>query len=311
MTVTAPLLPTRTLGRTGLEVTRLGYGAMELRGERVWGGRPVTDEQAAAIVAAALDAGITFIDTAADYGTSEELLGKFAADRRAEFVLTTKTGCTLVDAGDHDETPHDFSRSHMLGNIEESLRRLRTDRIDFVQVHNPTVAQAEEHQIVDTLREIVAAGVVGSFGISSRQPDLSTFIGWGVFDVFQIPYSALDRGHERLISRAHEAGAGVIVRFAGPRRPEGNGLGSAERWDRWQRAGLEELLEQGESRGRWMLRYLLSHPGIDTVIIGTLNPDHLAENIADLGAGPLEPSVYQEAKRRLDGIGESPVPLTD
>ena len=306
---TSTKLPTRVLGRTGLAVTRLGYGAMELRGQRVWGGRPVTDEQAETILNAVLDAGVNWIDTAADYGSSEELIGKFAAARRSEFILATKTGCSLIDAGDHDETPHDFSRDHMIGNIDQSLRRLKTDKLDFIQIHNPTVAQAEEHRIVDTLAEICADGTVGSFGISSRSPDLATFIDWNVFDVFQIPYSALDRGHEDLISKAHASGAGVIVRFAGPRRPSGNGLGSQERWDKWQRAGLDELLADGETRNRWMLRYLLSHPGIDTVIIGTLSLDHLNQNLSDLAAGPLDDSVYAEAKRRLDGIGESPEPV--
>ncbi|MGH3169502.1 MAG: aldo/keto reductase, partial [Trebonia sp.] len=102
------------LGRTGLEVTRLGYGAMELRGQRVWGGRPVTRQQSQAILDAVLASGINWLDTAGDYGTSEELIGECISGRRDEFLIATKSGCTLVDAGDHDETPHDFSRDHML-----------------------------------------------------------------------------------------------------------------------------------------------------------------------------------------------------
>ncbi len=70
-------LEKRTLGRTGLEVTALGYGAMEVRGSRIWGGRPVTEEQADTILNAVLDAGINFIDTANDYGRSEEFIGKY------------------------------------------------------------------------------------------------------------------------------------------------------------------------------------------------------------------------------------------
>ena len=88
-------LPTSTLGRTGLEVTKLGYGAMEVRGTRIWGGRPVTDEEAGQILNAVLDAGINFIDTANDYGRSEEYIGRFLSSRRSEFVLATKCGCLV------------------------------------------------------------------------------------------------------------------------------------------------------------------------------------------------------------------------
>ena len=76
-------LTTKTLGRTGLEVTQLGYGAMEVRGSRIWGGRPVTEEQADTILNAVLDAGINFIDTSNDYGRSEEFIGKYLASRRS------------------------------------------------------------------------------------------------------------------------------------------------------------------------------------------------------------------------------------
>src|ERR687884_1033489 len=112
------LLESRPLGETGLTVTRLGYGAMEVRGQRIWGGRPVTDEQAGTILEAVVDAGITFIDTANDYGRSEAYIGQFLADRREEFVLATKCGCTVVPAGDHDETPHSWDRNHLLTNID-------------------------------------------------------------------------------------------------------------------------------------------------------------------------------------------------
>ena len=75
-------LAKRTLGRTGLSVTELGYGAMEVRGSRIWGGRAVTEEQANTILNAVLDAGINFIDTSNDYGRSEEFIGRYLSRRR-------------------------------------------------------------------------------------------------------------------------------------------------------------------------------------------------------------------------------------
>lgn len=301
-----PTMEARPFGSTGLTVTRLGFGAMEIRGERIWNGRPVSDEQASTILSAVLDAGITFIDTANDYGKSERYIGEFIADRRGEYVLATKCGCHVVPAGDHDETPHEWDRDHLLENIDDSVGKLRTDRVDLLQLHNPTVEQAEKHNVVDTLKEIQAAGMTRLIGISSTAPHLATYIDWGVFDAFQIPYSALERQHENLITRAHEAGAGTIIRGGVARGEPGQGLGAEDRWATWRRASLDELLADGESRTQWQLRFTLSHPAVDTIIAGTLNPAHLADNIRAAAAGPLPPDVYAEAKRRLDQAGERP-----
>src|SRR5437868_4645523 len=117
----------RTLGRTGFEATVLGFGAMEIRGNRIWNGRPVTDEQAERILNAALDAGINLIDTARDYGRSEEYIGRYISNRRDEYFLATKCGCTIKPAGDHDDTPHIWTRENLMSNIEESLSLLKTD----------------------------------------------------------------------------------------------------------------------------------------------------------------------------------------
>src|SRR6187551_2756985 len=100
-------LPQGTLGRTGLKVTTLGYGAMEVRGSRIWGGRPIEDSEAETILNAVLDEGITFVDTANDYGRSEEYIGRHLSHRREEYVLATKCGCTVVRKDDTtDDTPH-------------------------------------------------------------------------------------------------------------------------------------------------------------------------------------------------------------
>ena len=83
-------LPQSSFGRTGLSVTKLGFGAMEVRGPRIWSGRPIEDAKAEQILNAVVDNGITFIDTANDYGRSEEYIGRFLSHRRDEFVLATK-----------------------------------------------------------------------------------------------------------------------------------------------------------------------------------------------------------------------------
>lgn len=294
------------LGRTGLEVTRLGFGAMEIRGPRIWSGRPVTDDEADQILNAVLDAGINFIDTAYDYGLSEEYIGRFISRRRSEYILATKCGCTVVNCGDHDETPHVWTRDNLLHNIETSLRRMKTDYIDLLQLHNPTVEQTEEGNLVEILREIQTSGKVRWIGISSTLPHISKYIESGVFDSFQIPYSALERDHENVISDAARSGAGTIIRGGVGRGEPGAGLGNKDRWAVWEKARLDELLDEGESRTGFLLRFTLSHPHMSTTIVGTKNPEHLAENLRIAVKGSLPTDVYEEAKRRLQSVGQGP-----
>jgi aryl-alcohol dehydrogenase-like predicted oxidoreductase len=294
------------LGKTGLLVTKLSFGAMEIRGPRIWNGRPVTDGEAETILNAVLDAGINFIDTSYDYGLSEEYIGRFISRRRGEYFLATKCGCTLVDRGDHDDTPHVWTRENLLHNIDVSLQRMKTDHVDLLQLHNPSVDQVESGRLVEVLQEIRASGKARFIGISSTFPHIDAFIDGNVFDSFQIPYSALERDHEDAITRAARSGAGTIIRGGVGRGEPGAGLGSADRWATWNKAGLDDLLAEGESRTTFLLRFTLSHPDMTTTIVGTKNPDHLADNLRQAAKGPLPADVYEEAKRRLAASGQLP-----
>jgi len=299
-------LPTRTLGRTGAVVSQLGFGAMEVRGSRIWNGRPCSDEQAGAILNAVLDAGITLIDTANCYGLSEFYMGRHLAERRGEYFLASKCGCQMLFAGDHDETPHAWTRDNLRRNIADSLLKLRVSQLDLVQLHNPDVQTVEGGKLVEALQELKQEGAVRFIGCSSTSPHLATYISWGVFDTFQIPYSALERRHENLITQAAEAGAGIIIRGGVARGEPGDGLGGADRWAIFEKAGLDELRQPDESRTAFLLRFTLSHPHCDTTIVGTLQPEHLAENVTMAARGPLSADIYAEAKRRLDVVGEKP-----
>ena len=285
----------RTLGKTGLEVTVLGHGAMEVRGE------DVSEDEADRILNAVLDGGINFIDTAYDYGMSEERIGKFISRRRSEFFLATKCGCTI-------EKGHVWTRENLLHNIETSLSRMKTDYVDIWQMHNPSVEEVRGEDLVKVMEEVKASGKVRHISISSTLPHITTYIGEGNLETYQIPYSALYREHEDVIGVAADAGVGTIIR-GGVEKGE-PGVSSREkkvnRWDTWEKAKLDDLLSPGESRTAFLLRFTITHPGMHTTIVGTRNPDHLAENIKTMEVGELAADVYQEAKRRLDEIGEKP-----
>lgn len=300
-------LSTSVLGRTGLDVTRLSFGAMEIRGSRIWNGRAVTEQQAETILNEVLDGGINFIDTANDYGRSEEFIGKYIAHRRTEFYLATKCGCTVIRKDDNtDDTPHVWTRDNLFRGVDESLRRMKTDYVDIMQLHNPPVEEIDKNQLVDALKEMQRQGKVRFISISTTVPHLPNYLKWGVFDTFQIPYSALERDHEDWISRTAEAGIGTIIRGGVARGEVGVGLGNEQRWKKFEDARLDELREPGESRTAFLLRFTLAHPAVNTIIAGTLYPEHLRENIAAAESGPLPANVYEEAKRRLDSAGVAP-----
>ena len=203
---------TRPLGRTQTDVTILGYGAMELRGAPA--GPEIADEDAGPLLNAVLDGGINLIDTSPDYGRSEELIGRYVGHRRDEFFLASKCGCLIeLPADALPPYPHDYSPGNVRAAVEQSLRRLRTDHLDLVKVHmSPGTATLEENHTVETLQGLRDEGKVRFIGMSGILPDLPDHLAMNVFDAFQIPYSAVQRDHEELISRAANTGAGVLVR---------------------------------------------------------------------------------------------------
>ena len=295
-------LPTTILGRTGIEVTRLGFGTALWRPERLYW----TEEWARDLYDAVLDCGITFIDTAYDYMFAEEWIGRSIRKRYDEFRLATKCGCTDTWP-DRNSSRHDWTRENLLRNIDVSLERLGRESVDIIQPHNPTVAQMERGNLVEALVEMRDSGRVRHIGISTTLPDLPTFLEWGVFDTMQIPYSALEREHEDWITKAAELGVGIIIR-GGVAQGETASGERAETWMQFQRAGLDDLLEEGESRSAFVLRYTLTHPHAHTIIVGTTRAEHLRENVDAVMRGPLSEDVYTEAKRRLDAIGQTPSP---
>ena len=307
-----PDLEKRTLGRTGMDVTVLGYGAMELRGQPR--GREISEEDAGKLLNAVLDLGINFIDTSIDYGVSEERVGRHIARRRGEYFLASKCGCLVgwePEPGQDRGGPHVYTKENIRAGVEQSLRRLKTDCLDLLQVHmTPSRQTLEEHGVVETMRELQAEGKILFLGMSGTIPNLADHIAMGAFDAFQIPYSAAQREHENLVGEAADAGAGTIIRGGAARGVPGGAERAAQRnpelLSAWEKAGLDDLLEEGQSRMEFVIRFTQTHPGMHTNIAGTMNLDHLRANVEAAAKGPLPQDVYEEAKRRLDAAGASP-----
>jgi aryl-alcohol dehydrogenase-like predicted oxidoreductase len=280
---------------------------MELRGAPA--GPALIDEQADRVLNAVLDAGINFIDTSIDYGRSEELIGRFIAHRRSEYFLASKCGCV---PGAPMGAEHIHTAENIRAGVEQSLRRMKTDYLDLVQFHRSLARrQFDEYGALEAAMALKKAGKVRLVGVSGTLPQLDEQIEMGVFDAFQIPYSALQREHEAVIAKASAAGMGIIIRGGVARGAPADWQrayymlpGSTMR-DRWEQAHLDELLN-GMSRAEFMLRFTLSNPDLDTTIVGTKDLAHLRDNIAAALKGPLPEDLVREAKKRLTAAGSGP-----
>jgi aryl-alcohol dehydrogenase-like predicted oxidoreductase len=297
-------IPTTILGRTGEEVSKLGFGAMELRSGRLDPALVNT------LLNTVLDAGINLIDTSPDYGASEEHIGRAISHRRNEYFLASKCGCPVGETvGENGPAgrEHTFNRPNIRAAVEQSLRRTRTDRLDLVQFHvSPSPEILEENDSVAELLALRDEGKIRFVGISGTLPNLPGQIAMGVFDAYQIPYSAVERDHEEAITAAAQAGGGTIIRGGvargmaepQPNYPEQHRQMIRARKERFEQVDLSDLVGD-MSTMEFMLRFTISHPDMHSTIVGTKNPEHLAANVNAASEGPLPADVYQAAKQRF------------
>lgn len=291
----------RVLGKTGLKVTALGYGAMELMN--------MDEKDSIKILNEVLDGGINYVDTSPDYGPSEEFVGKAISHRRSEFILASKCGCNLSGHGEK----HIWTREMLQKNIENSLKLLKTDYIDVWQMHGTMpedLVNGRDSEAVQALLDIKKQGKVRYVGISYKNANakeplypadfaykgIQEFINWELFDVMQIVYGCLTRKNETAIAKAAEKGFGIIVRGVIKKYFENYP-------EIFKKAKLNELMQAGESMDALLIRFAMNHPGIGTMIIGTKSIEHLKENIKAARSGCLAKDVYEEAKKRLDAVG--------
>lgn len=244
----------RSLGRTGLNVSPIGFGAFKIgRNQNIKypSGYDLPDDAAAGrILNAVLDAGVTYIDTAPAYGLSEERIGQHLAGRRDEFVLSSKIGETF----ENGVSTYSFSSESIRTSVERSLQRLKTDRLDAVFIHSDgrDLEILHDTDAVPTLQDLKQAGLVRAIGLSGKTPaGAEAALAWA--DLLMIEYHLEDRSHEAVLHRAAEAGIGVVIKKG---------------------------LAAGHLSAEDALSFLLSDAAVGSVVVGSLNLDHIHANIA-------------------------------
>jgi aryl-alcohol dehydrogenase-like predicted oxidoreductase len=307
----------RPLGKTGLTVSEIGFGAWGIGGPSPGATSygPTDDAVSLRTLARAFEQGITLFDTSNAYGNghSEALIGQAFKHRRADIVIATKAGFPRFDQ------EQNFSPDQLRSSLEGSLRRLQTDHVDLFQLHSPPIALLhDDPEILATLRSLVQEGKTRAFGLSVRAPEdgLVAIRELG-FPVIQVNHNLLDQRavENGLLALAEAAGVALIARtplcfgMLSGGVPVDSNFGPQDHRSRWPRAQIERWLD-GSRRfvdaiaagdrvtpAQVALRYCLSHAAVAAAIPGMMRPQEVDENAAASALGPLAPPAIAEIAR--------------
>lgn len=307
------------LGDRGPWVSRVGFGAWAIGGLN-WGRQDERDSREALV--AALESGVTFIDTADvyGYGRSETLIGQVLRETgRRDVVVATKAGNDFYNAGPEDETIYgrirlNGQRDYLVFAAEQSLRRLGVETLDVLQLHSLETADLDSDEPWEALAQLKRQGKIRYAGWSVKsfqETGQSRFLERGreVLDCIQVRYNLLERGaEEALLPKATSLGLGVIVRIpllfgllTGKYRRDHRFPPDDHRSANLAPSRLEEYLRRldrlsgwfasfpGHSMAELSLRFCLSHPACHTVIPGARNAAQAQANAAAARLGPLPP----------------------
>ncbi len=288
----------RRLGKTGMQVSVLGFGASEIGYEDA---SLATVER---LLGSAIDAGLNLIDTAACYADSETLIGRAVGHRRKDFFLLTKCGHDGDEFGLADWAPALIRKS-----IERSLKRLRTDYLDVVQLHSCEAATLRQGDVIAALQHARDRGLTRFIGYSGDGDDALLAVRSGIFDTLQISVNIADQeAIERVLPVAAEHDLGIIAK-----RPIANAvwLGSWFAHDDYARPYAKRLrklryplLKRSPTESvATALRFTLTTPGIHTAIVGTKQPARWEQNAVLAAQGSLPAAEYATIRERWREVG--------
>jgi len=254
------LLQKRRLGQTDIEVSVIGLGTVKIgRNQAVKYPAAFSlpsNKEVADLLAIASTLGINLIDTAPAYGTSEERLGNLLQANRHDWVICTKVGEEFSNGESH----FDFSERHIIQSIERSLKRLQTDYLDIVLVHSNGDDQMiiEQEKVFSSLEKFKTAGKIRAFGMSTKT------VAGGLMtvassDVAMVTYHPNYQDEREVIAKAYEKQKGIFIK----------------------KAFASGHLVKAQSIAA-TLEFILAEKGVTSVIIGTINPEHLRENVVVL-----------------------------
>jgi len=290
-------METRKLGNTEMNVSVLGFGGSEIGYARI------SLAAAKKLLNDVLDIGINVIDTAECYITSEDLIGEAIGRRRKDFYLFTKCGHLK------GWSQPDWSADSLLQSIARSLKRLKTDHVDLVQLHSCSLAELRKGEVIEALKRAREQGYTRYIGYSGDSQGALFAVESGAFDTLQTSVSIADQESiDLFLPLAEKQNMGVIakrplanVAWQNGNRPPSDSYGLVY-WERLQKLRYEFLLGDIKKSVAAALRFVLTAPGVHTAIVGTTKPERLAENAATAAAGRLPTNVFESIRARWRGV---------
>jgi len=290
----------RRLGKTDMDVSVLGFGGSEIGYERA------SSATVKKLLNQALDAGLNVIDTAECYVTSEELIGAAVGARRGDYYLFTKCGHER-GWGQPDWRPESLMRS-----IERSLKRLKTDYVDLVQLHSCSEVELREGALIDALKRTRERGYTRYIGYSGDSAAALYAVECDDFDTLQTSVNIADQeALDLFLSLAHKNGIGVIAKrplaniaWHNGARPPDDFYGRAY-WERLQELKYPFLEGDLKVTVAAALRFTLNVPGVHTAIVGTAKPGRFSENAAATAAGPLPKDAFDKIRARWREVAQA------
>lgn len=283
----------RVLGRTGIRVSEIGFGAWAIGGTSYG---PTRDEDSLDALEAAWEQGVNFYDTADVYGQghSEELIGKFLKGRREKAVIATKVGWDFYHGGQKKNFDPDYFRFA----CDQSLKRLQIDTIDLYQLHNPTLGAIEKGEVFQVLDELKTAGKIRFYGVSVHVPsEALAVIRSGKADVIQLIFNLLDqRSAAEVFPEAKAKKIGIIARepfacglLTGKYTAESIFVKTDHR-NRWDRTRMADELKKFDrfksllpmekvTLPRAALEFILAFDAVSVVIPGCKTRQQVLENL--------------------------------
>jgi len=293
------------LGKTNLKVSRLGIGLSEIGSS--------DKDTSKQILITALDNGINFFDTSSCYGKSEEFVGENLSDKRNDIVLASKCG----HSSKFDPNLPDWSYQGIKKSIDRSLRLLKTDRIDIMQLHSCNVDTLEKGEVIKALEEAKSEGKVVHLGFSGDNEASIWAANCGIFKSIQTSFNLVEqKARYKLFEIVKKNNLGLIAK-----RPIANGAWRANdnpnvhsapsnyAEEYFRRAGIitrkGKIDQEPEDRILTSMGYVFSFNEIDVGIIGTQNPKHLLSNINMYSECLNMPEkVIEELNSRFDEFGK-------